>query len=204
MVCVCILENHGGNKTSTSSLVRRGVVTSSSLWFTTVVLVATEWLVWIYGQWAMKCTVVTVWSNKHGCYQLSFSKGLAESDGPAVHQHTTLLSHITVTALRPEGKVEERRDRVTTPNERSVRRKSTVMDSTGRLGEQITHQMLGSSSPWRLESKSSRSTACLPWSSTVHTYTICTVKHNLCDSWSVYAVIILSFYYIILLSLKKT
>lgn len=53
---------------------------------------------------------------KHGGYQLSFSEGLTESDRSAMHQHTTLLSHITVTALRPE----ERRDRVTTET-RSVK-----------------------------------------------------------------------------------
>lgn len=27
------------------------------------VVVATEWLVWMYGQWAIKCTVVALWSN---------------------------------------------------------------------------------------------------------------------------------------------
>lgn len=38
---------------------------------------------------------------KHGIYQLSLSKGLTESDRSAMHQYTTLLSHLTVTALRP-------------------------------------------------------------------------------------------------------
>lgn len=38
---------------------------------------------------------------KHGSYQLSLSKGLTESDRSAMHQYTTLLSQLTVTALRP-------------------------------------------------------------------------------------------------------
>lgn len=42
------------------------------------------------------CNVV-----KHDSYQLSLSKRLTESDRSAVHQHTTLFSHLTVTALRP-------------------------------------------------------------------------------------------------------
>lgn len=41
---------------------------------------------------------------EHDSYQLSFSKGLAESDRSAMHQYTTLLSHLTVPALRPEGR----------------------------------------------------------------------------------------------------
>jgi len=58
----------------------------------------------MYGQWAIKCTVVAVWSN---IYQLSLSKGLTECDCSAMHQHTTLLANCAVAALRPirrEGK----------------------------------------------------------------------------------------------------
>lgn len=39
---------------------------------------------------------------KHGSYQFPLSEGLTESDRSAMHQYTTLLSHLTVTALRPE------------------------------------------------------------------------------------------------------
>lgn len=46
---------------------------------------------------------------KHGIYQLSLSKGLTESHRSAMHQYTTLLSHLTVTALRPVRRGEERR-----------------------------------------------------------------------------------------------
>lgn len=42
------------------------------------------------------CSVV-----KHGSYQVSLSKGLTESHSSAMHQYTTLLAHLTVTALRP-------------------------------------------------------------------------------------------------------
>lgn len=44
---------------------------------------------------------------KHDSYQYSLSKGLTESDRSAMYQYTTLLSHFTVTALRPE-RIKER------------------------------------------------------------------------------------------------
>lgn len=84
------------------------MVTTCLLQFTVVVVVATGSLVWMYGQWAVKMysgrSVV-----KHGIYQLSLSKGLTESHRSAMHQYTTLLSHLTVTALRPVRRGEERR-----------------------------------------------------------------------------------------------
>lgn len=53
---------------------------------------------------------------KHGSYQLSLSIGLTESDRSAMHEYTTLLSQLTVTALRPvkrrrEEKTRDRRKR---------------------------------------------------------------------------------------------
>lgn len=84
---------------------------------------------------------------KHGIYQLPLSKGLAESHRSAVHQHAALLSHLTVTALRPVRRGEDSHVKVKAPQDYK------------RSHNLYTHQMLESSSPTRLESKSSRSTA---------------------------------------------
>lgn len=104
---------------------------------------------------------------KYGSYQLSLSEGLTESHGSAMHQYTTLLPHLTVTALRPERRGE---GVITKAMSKQYRRRAPEMMIAAwdykRSCNHFTYQMLGSSSPWRLESKSSRSTACLPWSST--------------------------------------
>lgn len=120
---------------------------------------------WVWDVRSAGCKMYSV--VRHGSYQLSLSEGLAESHRSAMHQHTALLSHLAVTALRPA--VERRapgRDRVTWKPEIPAQMWAAIAARDYKRSRNLsTYQMLESSSPRRLESKSSRSTACMPWSS---------------------------------------
>lgn len=107
---------------------------------------------------------------KHGSYQLSLSEGLTESDRSAVHQYATLFSHLTVTALRPVKRRSRRRQtkRKEEPAKSKVSRENTEVVEWSKNA--FPYQTAGSSSAWMLESKSSRSTACLLWRSTIGTH----------------------------------
>lgn len=143
-------------------------------------LVVTEWLVWMYGQWAVKCTVVTVWSNMT----------VTSIRSPKGSQKVTALPCISTPHCSPTSQLlhsdlrgEERRLSSNIDkryNERAPKMCTvTSPQEYQRIHNIFTYQMLGSSSPCRLESKSSRSTACLPWSSTTHkqTHRLLTVIH---------------------------
>lgn len=137
------------------------VVTAFLLQFIVLAVAAN----WVWDVQSAGCKMYSV--VRHGSYQLSLSKGLAESHRSAMHQHTALLSHLAVTALRPA--VERRapgRDRVIWKPEIPAQMWAVIAPRDYKRSRNLsTYQMLESSSPRRLESKSSRSTACMPWSS---------------------------------------
>lgn len=77
-------------------------VTAFFLQFIVLAVVAN----WVWDVRSAGCKMYS--AVRLGSYQLSLSEGLAEGHRSAMHQHTALLSHLAVTALRPAV---ERRDR---------------------------------------------------------------------------------------------